>query len=1119
MLAWAPSARAKVGFHVSLLDSSVSYNPLTRRPTRGLSAFRPNAALDIGVGPREGEASFDSSYTQATYRLHVKSTNLVPPVLLPYSTYRQQRMEADFRNQMADSWARGYKAASQQAGGEGLAIDLPYRIKSRTFRRLFGGDNVGVRVQGNININGSLRRQKFDELQTITQKNTSTNFRIDMVQQFTITGKIGQKVEVKVDQDSERMFDFENSLKLTYTGDEDEIIKKVEAGNVALNLGTKLATFSGRNTGLFGLKTEAKVGALSMTGIASLERGQKNRQSPNQTTSRAQFTEKDFLYGVYFWLTDTTATGEGQIVPDFRENYRHYQSRGVHQAVPLEQQVQDIELYVSINGVLPDGTEKTGRAVALEYIQDLAAPESEFAADGNHVISNWKYLEKELDYSIDKQLGVIRLKSALTEGQALAAAFRLGDPTGAPGITFGTLPATEDSCALVLLRPKQPTVTDATWNLMFRHVYYMNAASLDKNNFKLRILHNAATAQEEEGPPGSSQSYLQYFDFDQQGVGGTGQPDGLVDDLPGAIIRWDLGELQFLDLTPFDPSGYYVGGNFRQWELPPSGITDSGSYHAPYLYKELRTQIASHGAGLWRFLTEFKGSSSVFDLGPLVLEGSEEVTLNGSPLKRGTDYTIDYGSGQLRILNEQARATGAALDVTYESGRVFQLDKTTLLGARAEYGLWQDSYIGGMWLYLNQKTLDKRVRIGNEPIRNTLYDLNTSLKFKPNFLTRAVNALPLIRTDAPSEILLEGEVARVNPNPNSLENPRTGDYNGLAYLDDFEGSRRATPLGISRRQWSISSIPVDHDLRCADATHRGRLRWYNPDPAHQVQVKDVFPDRETNSQVANTLQSLVLEFAPDAADGDTAQSWGGVMRFLGEGYSDQSRSQFLEFWVKLPSQTLQDRQPDARLVVDLGRVSEDALPNGKMNTEDRSRYEGPCSSEQQECGDGILQPEEDVGLDGDGKDDPIDTARWNGPDMPAIPSMDDWAYSVNSSDFTRINGTQNNRIDESPYPDTEDLDGNDFLNTENSYFSYTISLHEPGPYIVGGRSHQRQSLAAVPHSHPDHRSSRPPQGGRGGPDASAVGAHLSHRLHRADDHRNRADGYRRQRVAGAAQPC
>ncbi len=47
---------------------------------------------------------------------------------------------------------------------------------------------------------------------------------------------------------------------------------------------------------------------------------------------------------------------------------------------------------------------------------------------------------------------------------------------------------------------------------------------------------------------------------------------------------------------------------------------------------------------------------------------------------------------------------------------------------------------------------------------------------------------------------------------------------------------------------------------------RGRFRWWNPRPEDQVKVQDVYPRREVNSQVADRLQSLVLEFAPDSSD-------------------------------------------------------------------------------------------------------------------------------------------------------------------------------------------------------------------------------------------------------------
>jgi cell surface protein SprA len=248
LLAWTTLAHAGVGFRVSLRNDSASSNLMTRAYVHGISAFQPRAIVDVGPGSRDVGVEFDSTYSQATVIYKLKDTHLLEPTIMPYSSYAEQRMRWEIQRSWHDVVDKSYKATGQGATGEGIAIDLPYRIKSKTFRKLFGGDNVGVRVQGNISINGSLRRQKFDEIQSINQQNTNTAFRIDMVQQFTITGKIGQKVEVKVDQDSERMFDFENSLKLTYTGDEDEIIQKIEAGNVALNLGTKLATFSGKNT-------------------------------------------------------------------------------------------------------------------------------------------------------------------------------------------------------------------------------------------------------------------------------------------------------------------------------------------------------------------------------------------------------------------------------------------------------------------------------------------------------------------------------------------------------------------------------------------------------------------------------------------------------------------------------------------------------------------------------------------------------------------------------------------------------------------------------------------------------------------------------------------------------
>lgn len=1050
------TARAEVGFSFLLKTQTSAYS-LFDEPKRGISVFGSQAMISTTTGARTERVEFDSLFTSARLSLTVGQTDIVTPLLLNYDAYKNYRLSFETRKAFKDATVAGFKSAAQERSGEGIAIDVPFKIKSKTFRRIFGGDNIGLRVQGTITIDGKFRQQKFDEIQAANQRDKNNDFNIDMTQRFTIAGKIGEKVQVDVNQDSERLFDFENSLKLTYTGDKDEIIQKVEAGNVSLSLGTNLATFSGQNKGLFGLKTEAKVGALKLTGIASLERGQKNKQRPNESARRATWTENDFLQNTYFWVTNTTMdtviNGDTLRCSNYRDNYRYYLNR---QHVNAQISLREIEVWIQDDGGV-QGTQTTrGFAVALQNISRLYLPEDSIDSGLNEQVGSWRRLVPGNDYYFEPSLGYIRLRTPVQPTKALACAF-----VTAQGHEFGQMTPGPEGVRLILLKPGDfVDPSSLTWDLMFRHVYSVQTTELDRENFKLKIIRDAAgTGQQEEGPPGGTESYLTFFDFDDTGPNGAGAPDGLVDDIP-AILNSQYGELHFLDLTPFDPSGYFdvASGSMIVNGLPELQANNPGSpFVDTTLYSRIYSQVQS-GDRIWKFETEFKGSTANYDLGPLVLEGSEEVTLNGNRLVRGSDYTIDYLSGQLKILNEAAKAPGADLEITFESGQVFQLDKKTLLGARAEYELWQDSYVGGMVLHLNEKSLDKRVRIGNEPIRNTLYDMDTQLKFRPNFLTAIADRLPLVRTNAGSEFIIDGEVAKVYPNPNSLTNAATGDNNGVAFIDDFEASRRSVPLGMLRKNWTISSIPVDPDIDSL----RGRFRWWNPRPEEQVRVQDVFPEREINSQVADRLQSLVLEYVPvGETDQEKLTSWGGAMRYLGAGYEDQSRAQFLEFWIQLPPEA----RAQGRLVVDLGSISEDALPNDSMNTEDKPEPGQIVTSPRSEYGNGVLSQDEDTGIDGIRASDPADSAYWNGPTRPPVPSWDDWNYAIGSNDYNFINGDENSlRGDESSnIPNSEDLNNNQSLDQANEYFSFNIELNYNNPYIVGGQTNtNRWRLFRIP---------------------------------------------------------
>jgi cell surface protein SprA len=99
-----------------------------------------------------------------------------------------------------------------------------------------------------------------------------TTFDFDQKIQLNLVGNIGEKLKINTSYNTEATFDFENQVKLDYTGYEDEIIQKIEAGNVSLPLGGSLIQGS---QSLFGLKTELRFGRLTATGLFSQEKGQR----------------------------------------------------------------------------------------------------------------------------------------------------------------------------------------------------------------------------------------------------------------------------------------------------------------------------------------------------------------------------------------------------------------------------------------------------------------------------------------------------------------------------------------------------------------------------------------------------------------------------------------------------------------------------------------------------------------------------------------------------------------------------------------------------------------------------------------------------------------------------
>jgi hypothetical protein len=666
---------------------------------------------------------FDSAAQFVKIRTTLLDEDWYQPVVFGWEEYQQWRLRSDKIALFRDESLAALEEAEAAAGGEELTIEIPFKIKSKTFNKIFGGDRVRLRISGNINIEGGFRREDRSQVATVQGQDTDYSFQIDQTQRFRIKGEIGDKVSVEVDQDSERMFEFENALKLTYTGYEDEIIQKIEAGNISLQLaGTQLATFSGQNKGLFGLKSEMKFGAFSLTTIASLEKGEKNQLtvSGGAQETEVEINARQTAAGRYFFLDEY-----------YRGQFNRFGPSMEHIAVHPDSIVDADYIYVykKITGVgVTDPTQISAYAVYypeiaqsigltnfynFDYIQSILDDPMDSTISNNHKEfqeGNFVPLSPG-QYTVDTQLGYIRVSTPLLPTDVLAVVYgTMNEDVHGKLSTIG-----EERSILKLIRPESPLPADRTWPLEWRNVYSLQGVSIDREGFELKIVYNPSGATDIEtweDASGNPQTFLNLFGLDTKNEAGANQPDGKIDDNP-ALINYSYGEIIFPDLRPFDPEGYFVD------VLDPPYWSIANNYPEELRYPSIYDSTLLINT-YFSIKAKFKSIQAVYNLGFNVLEGSEEIYLGGRLLKKGIDYVIDYYSGTLTILNQAALSPSANLQINYESGELFQLDKKTLLGIRGEYHLWDQSFIGATALYLNEKPIQDRVRIGNEPLRNKL---------------------------------------------------------------------------------------------------------------------------------------------------------------------------------------------------------------------------------------------------------------------------------------------------------------------------------------------------------------------------------------------------------------
>ncbi|MDN5287317.1 MAG: sprA [Mucilaginibacter sp.] len=946
------------------------------------------------------------------YILYERVGNLLyrPPQYLTFAEYLKLRSKANQRiyyQQLADTYAYD----SQQPG-----FIPSIKVRSRTFEQIFGGQTIDIKPQGSAEmILAGQTNSNQNPLFTTRQRN-QFNFNFDQKIQLNVTGNIGDKLKITTNYNTDAQFQFENQIKLDYTGSPDEIIQKIEAGTVSMPLNTSLITGS---QALFGVKTKLKFGRLDVTSILSQQRSQSKTITITNGSQQGNFrltpadyeANKHFFLSQYFrnnynkalanipiissnvnitkievWTTNRTnvTTDSRDILAflDLGENNPYNRAiRGGGSALPAGFKGPGFaQQSNNLFSVLPSDARLTNSNSVASYFQGTGT--------GTDNYSKLSYARKLTDkeYTLHPQLGYISLNYPLNNDEVLAVAYQY--------TVNGTQYQVGEFSSDVAANPNAPNVLFVkllkgeilktnlpSWKLMMKNIYSLGAFQVSSTDFKLTVtrLDDKSGIEKtvmEEGQNTKGKLWLQISGLDNLNQQNAKQPDGYFDFLEGVTIDSQNGRISFPVLEPF-------GSDLTSKFLPGEQDLAKRYVYQP-LYDSTKTIAQQYFPNLNRYVIKGTFTStggSEYQLNAVnIPQGSVNVTAGALKLTEGNDYTVDYNSGRIRILNQALLSSGQPITVKLENNELFGVQQKSLYGSRLDYHVNDKLALGATIMHLTEQPLTQNEVAGDESISNTIWGFDANYSSESRLLTRLVDKIPFIHTKVPSSINFSGEFAQLLPgSPGALN--FAGSKNGTSYLDDFENSQSVIDVK-GANSWQISGTPqlftesgLFNDL--SYGYNRARLAFYNIDPifytntgsipisrselsnhyVRQVIEQEVFPYKQSSTGQQLSLATLNLAFYPtvrgpynytttginnDGTLQNPKSRWGGMFRKMETNDFESLNVAYIEFWVLDPF-IYKPNSAGGDLYFNLGNISEDILKDGRKSLENGLPVNGDLS--------------------------------------------------------------------------------------------------------------------------------------------------------------------------------
>lgn len=777
--------------------------------------------------------------------------------------------------------------------------------------RIFGAGpdglpKVEIRPQGNIDVLAGYQGQNIKNPALPERARRTGGFDFDMNANLSVIGNIGDKLKLPINYNTLATFDFENQLKLDYTGRDDEIIKRIEAGNVAFT--SKGSLIPGAQS-LFGLKTQLQFGKLYVTGVLANQRAQRQSQSfaGGSATVSFEFRANDYEENRHFLLAQY-----------FRKNYNN----AMRNLPVINSQVQILRIEVWVtnrNGSVTETRDVVGLMdlgerqpfnpgitplTALDYpfnrannlydnivndpnSRNSSLVTSRLSALGLKPVQDFeKTFARKLgpgDFIFNPLIGFISLNQPLQPDEVLAVAYQysyngrilqVGEfSQDIPPDTTGNKAGIQKVLFLKLLKATSQRTQLPIWDLMMKNIYTLRTSdgsfisSIQPSDFRMNVLYEEPSKGPKRFFPEGNQTgvpLITVLNLDRLNSRSDPQPDGVFDYLEGLTVVSSQARIIFPKLEPF---GHDLDTAFTG--------ADSAALRRKYLFYPLYDtikEVAKTYANLDRFIISgsAKGQSTTeISLGAFnVPPGSVIVSAGGQILRENYDYTVDYNLGTVKIINQAILNSGVPVNVQYENNAGFGIQQRSFMGLRLDYlaknTAREQLSLGATMVQLKERPFFTKTIVDEDPIRNTMYGLDFNYRSEFPRLTRWLDKLPFYTSNAMSTINAYGEAAYLKPgHPSQIGKGSAG----LIFIDDFEGTRNSIDLRFPIISWSLASTPAGNglfpeaDLRDSlpYGFNRAKLAWYNIEPVLQDSRNPNNPVRGYENLLDPTIRPVTVQ--------------------------------------------------------------------------------------------------------------------------------------------------------------------------------------------------------------------------------------------------------------------